>query len=232
MSDQAPGTQDTPDDAGTQQNAGTDQQQGQTTPATPDVDWQQRYEHLQPEFTRATQEVSQYRQLVDALQADDLDTRRQAAAMLGIELVDDDDDGLEDDPLSPLAQRLDRLEQHLATSHEQQQLQAAQDQDITYLDTAFGQIERELGRELTEHEVRLLTGAALVQRDEHGRPNVQAAWQLAQQIEQDHQKRWATTKRAPHVSAAGQQGAQAPNLDDRDERQQYMLERYQSGRQQ
>ena len=117
------------------------------------------------------------------------------------------------------------MREYLAGQQEQQQLQAAQDHDINYLDHTFGQIEQQIGRELTENEVRLLTGAALVNRDEHGFPNVQAAWELAQQIEQDNQKRWATTKRAPHMSATGEQATHVPSLDTLEQRADYARQR-------
>ena len=48
------------------------------TPGT-EVNWQERYEHLQPEYTRASQEAAEYRRLITAAQQGDA----EAISLLG-----------------------------------------------------------------------------------------------------------------------------------------------------
>ena len=61
-----------------------------------EIDWAKRYSDLQPEYTRATQELAEMRQqqeLYDALlSTEDPDTRREIAQQLGYVLEDEDDD--------------------------------------------------------------------------------------------------------------------------------------------
>jgi len=88
-----------------------------------EIDWQQRYQNLQPEYTRATQRVSLYEQM---LTAEDADTRRQAAEQLGYEFAEEDEPQqpeTPDDPLTAYGARLEALEQHLVERD-----QAAQDE--------------------------------------------------------------------------------------------------------
>ena len=83
MSDQSP----TPGDgvAGPEPGTGTTEQA--------QVDWQKRYSDLQPEYTRATQELADLRrnqELYDLLiSTDDADTRRQIAEALGYQLQEE-----------------------------------------------------------------------------------------------------------------------------------------------
>ena len=95
------------------------------------IDWEQRYQHLQPEYTRVTQEAAELRQqqeLYDLLiSTDDPDTRRQAAEALGYVLDDEDTqtqpDETDEDPLGQYDERLGRLEQTL-TERDQAEAEA------------------------------------------------------------------------------------------------------------
>ena len=79
-------TQDTPE-------AEAPEQSEQQTQA--EIDYEKRYQDLQPEYTRATQEAAQYRQIIELAQQGDPD----ALEILGLEAADED---TEDDGLPPI----------------------------------------------------------------------------------------------------------------------------------
>ena len=54
----------------------------------------------------------------------------------------------------------------------------------------------------------------------------------AVQDEAQRMRKWAESKKAPHVSAVGHPATEAPNLDDRQERVDYMVSRLQANEQQ
>src|SRR5262245_44597082 len=84
----------------------------------PQVDWQDRYQHLQPEYTRVTQENAQLRQqqeLYDLmLSTDDEDTRREIAEALGYEFVQEEAPVQTEDPFERYDERLGKIEQSLS----------------------------------------------------------------------------------------------------------------------
>src|SRR4051812_39650937 len=111
MPDEA--TPDTPDTSAPEQsgpsNDGTPapestDSQAQTQDTT---NWQQRYENLQPEYTRASQEAAQYRQIVELAQRGD----REALEFLGLDLADGEEDDEEPEFHDPRVDQLLAAEQ-------------------------------------------------------------------------------------------------------------------------
>jgi hypothetical protein len=215
MSDQAP-IEETPavppsPETGT---PGTDQEQ---------IDWQKRYEDLRPEYDRTTQRLSERERLVEGLSSDDPDTRAAAAQALGLQFVDDStDDDQYTDPTDQLAQKLQALEARL-----EQRDQQAQDQaNIARIEAAVEQQLAQLPDGLSEKDKNwIVKGALGLDPTPEGVPDIQAAYQEFTEWESDRQKQWAATKKAPHVSAVGQQGTSAPDLDDPAQRVAWMTER-------
>ncbi len=200
-------TEDTPNDAHTEEQA---------------VNWQQRYESLQPEYTRASQEAAQHRQLVEGLKNGD----PEAFQALGLEFADREDttpdDGLED----PYDQRLAALEQRL----EEQQTASQQQQQLAAVEQ---HVEKELGalEGLDESDRDLVVRLAVaMDPTENGMPDVKGAFDSLRSRDSEAQKRWAGTKRAPRVSPTGQAGTQQPDISEMtsSQRREFMAQRLQA----
>jgi hypothetical protein len=91
-----------------------------------EIDWQNRYQHLQPEYTRSQQENAQLREQIEhahaLLSSEDPDTRRAAAEALGYEFQEEQPDpDPNEDPLSHLDERLGRIEQSLSAREQEAQ---------------------------------------------------------------------------------------------------------------
>jgi hypothetical protein len=215
MSDQqAPPVADTPAVAGPDQAPGTAQEQ-------PEVNWEKRYQDLQPEYTRTTQQLREYEErnrLYDlAMTAEDEDTRRQALEALGYEIpeAEDPEPAEYEDPYEELRSRQERLEQQF-----QQDQQATREQ-------IEGQLISELATErLTalgvpeaDHDLVLAyaINALPPKQQPPGSPvrvlpDVEGAVEFFQAREAERQKEWAKTKRAPYVASGGSDATQAPQL--------------------
>src|ERR1044072_6145045 len=118
MSDQqAPPEADTPAVAGPTEAPGTQEQ--------PQTDWEKRYQDLQPEYTRATQRLSELEQQQKwyelAMTTDDPDTHRQALQHLGYDVPDDDVE--DDDPTAYEAGQFHdpRLDEPMSWKEQQEQ---------------------------------------------------------------------------------------------------------------
>lgn len=202
-------TQDTPNVAGP---AGT--------PGDQIIDYEKRYSDLRPEFDRTKQELAQYQDLVNGLSSDDLDTRARAAQALGLEFVQDDDEEAPELADNPLETRLEALERQIAeqaaAAEQQQFLERAQ----AHVDAQFQTLP-----DLEEADKEWVIARALeLPANEEGLPDIQGAHKVLKEYEADLQKRWAASKKAPHVSPVGSQATSTPNLDDPNERRAYMAQ--------
>jgi hypothetical protein len=216
MSDQQP-----PDERDTAAVAGPNEAPG-TAQEQAEVDWQKRYNDLQPEYTRTTQqlrEFEQQKQWYDLLvTSEDPDTRRQAAEALGYELPEAEaEDELEpvgyDDPIEQITARQQALEEQLNQSRQEQQM--AQ--------------EAALIREFTDERLNSLEGLNKKAQDwvlayainslppvrEPGvpvpLPDVNTAYEAWQELQTEEQKGWARTKRAPAVMPGGITANEVPD---------------------
>ena len=222
--DQVP-TEGTPEPANTpDQGTGTQEQS---------TNWQERYEHLQPEFTRATQdrdryriEAEQTRQLVGALQDDDPQVRQQAAEALGLQLVEEaDDDTQFADPNEQLARELAELKQwrdEFTGSQQQEQYVAQIEQSVEHqLDQLGG---------LTEAQKDWIVSRAIaLPPTQDGLPDIPAAHAEFTALIDAEKQSWAKSKpRTAFTSAAGQEATQVPDLNNREQRVEYMLSRLQA----
>ena len=196
--------------------------------------WQQRYEHLRPEFTRATQdrdryrqEAEQTRQLVAALQDEDPTVRQQAAEALGVQLVEEDDTQYQD-PNEQLARKLAELEQwrdEFTGTQQQQEQVAAIEASVEQ------QLER-IGGLSDPQKDWIVSRAIALPPTQDGLPDIQAAHTEFQALINAEKQAWAKTKpRSAFTSAGGQEATQVPNLANREERQAWMLSRYQAEQQ-
>jgi hypothetical protein len=204
MSEQAPPSEDTPT-VDTPQGTGTEDQAQQQN-------WEERYKEAQAWGTRVAQEKSQLEQqaaLVQALQSDDADTRRQAFEALGLELADETgDDTPHADPQDALAKRLEALEGQI----QQRDQQAQQAQQIAQIEQ---HVEQQLaglaGLDDSDREWIVNTAVAMPPTAD-GMPDIKAAHEKFTAWETERQKKWAKTKRTHAFSPVGEAGTQQPDL--------------------
>ena len=225
MSELDQGTPGAAEDTAQQKTADTPEGTG-TQDQTQQQNWEERYKEAQAWGTRVAQEkaqLEQQAQLAQALQSDDPDIRRQAFEALGLELADETDDTQYADPSEALAAEVAALKQQF----EAQNQQAQQAQQIAQIEA---HVEQQLagldGLDDSDREWIVNTAVAMPPTPE-GMPDIQAAHEKFVAWETARQKKWAATKRTSHrVSPTGEAGVQAPNLDDRDARQQWMAQRF------
>lgn len=208
-------------DTGTQPEPEAPKAPEQGTPeGTPEVNWaeegpryQQRYDDLRPQWDRTNA-------LLDRARQGD----QEAAAELGFEFVDpDEDDGLyggDDeyvDPDEELRQKVEAMEAYLSQGAEAQQQLADQEQEFSYIDDQLASVEKETGKQLSDEEAEVVGTLALQMRDERGAPDVKGAYErIYQTVLEKERGRWVDSKkRAPQVRAGSQAEGQ-PNLDDPD----------------
>lgn len=206
---QAPPEGAAPDAAVDTPQPGTEEQ--------PTTNWQERYEHLQPEFTRTTQELSQYRELLGALQSEDPDTRLQAAQILGLELAAEPNQPEDDEDLSFADEQARRELAELKAWKEQltqgAQQQATEQRDVEHIGAGLAELQGKLGRDLTEQEQQILGDSAWANRDEQGLPNISVVAEAYLQVLNGtvlpaYKK---TKPRAAAVAAGGVAGQQVPD---------------------
>jgi hypothetical protein len=213
------------DVAGPESGTGTAEQDHEAA-----VDWQKRYADLQPEYTRATQELAELRrqqELYDLLvSTDDADTRRQIAEQLGY-VLDEEPDEPELDPEDPFAhydERLGRIEQSLTQRQQEEQ-------DATYAAEVRRKVDArldQLGLDKDDQDWVLAFAINALPVTAEGLPDIEQAHQAFIARETERQRRWAAGKKtAPHLSPHGQAATEVPNLDNRQERQDWMVRRLQ-----
>lgn len=222
MSDQGLSSENSPDVVGP---AGT----GEAEQAEPEVNWQQRYVDTQDAYTRGQQELSELRrrdQLHQQLLSDDSEAQRQAAEALGYRLDEEEeaDPGEYDDPFAAYDERI----RHLEETQTQARDSAAQAEYFADLQAIVNQRLNELEGLSQEDQDWVLSFAVhALPATEDGLPDLDQAFQLFQERENARQRTWAQSKRAPRISPNGQTGTEVPNLDDRQQRQDWMTRRLQ-----
>ena len=209
------------------------------------IDWQARalaaeesFSHLQPEYTRTSQEAAQQREALQwyelLISADDPDLRRQAAEMLGLELAEEDKPTDEDsDPFEQYDHRIQTLEERDAQrSAEQQELENVRavrevlDSQLEELVPGAKHPDPDVAKGVKFDQDQVLAYAInALPVGEDGLPQVALAHQLWSQRNDARQQDWARSKRAPMFSPGGQTATEVPNLDNDQERQDYMTRR-------
>lgn len=203
-----------------------------TAPEEPSVNWQDRYESLRPEYTRTTQRLSELETQFNAIR-NDPEAQAQFLRELGYDLPDQDEDLT---GLDPAAQQQHELERRLAAieqQHQQTQAQAEQAQQLAAAEAHFNQSFTELatengGQPLDPETQDLVVAKALTMPpDENGMPPVKEAYKVIEGFITGRQQKYAATKRTPHpFTPNGAEGTQQPDLDDPQQRQAWMAQRY------
>jgi hypothetical protein len=204
--------QDTPAPTDETPQEDTSAEQTETESESPDVDWQERYNNLQPEYTRATQEAAQYRQIIEAARQGD----PQALELLGYQVDGDEDEGDDDEYVDP-DERINQLEQKLTEREQAEQEEALQWAEQQWLKENVDSLLEKENAQLTEHERNLLVSHATANRFEDGQPDIEGAFKLLKEANEAATKRYLESKKAPSVPV-GSAGSKKFDLNDDDDR--------------
>lgn len=189
-----------------------------TEGSTPASDYEQRYNDLRPQYDRTHQRLSEYERFIEALS----DPEQQAAALraFGIELEDDEQYDFDEEP--DWEDRFERIESVLQDQATQAQEAEAAQYEEQWLDLELDRLDpkEEWPESYVDKVVRLSYSFA----DEEGIPDLEAAHASLQQEFEAQRKNWVASKRAPQAPS-GASASHQPDLDDRDQRREYMARR-------
>lgn len=191
---------------------------------SPEIDFEQRYNDLRPEFDRRSQALSQAEQMQEALSGlAGPEAQAQALRSLGIELEDDqEDDYYEDDDPDT---RLDRLEQTIEQQQAMAEQQAYVEAEQEFLVEGIEALEQREGREFSEQEVAILASVARANRLENGTPDLSLAHDHLSDLLTERQKSWIESKRGGRKPGSGVAAGKAADLNDPEARVQFMADR-------
>lgn len=208
----------TPAEGVVDNNSGTE-----TADAT---NWQEQYQQLQPEYTRATQEAASLRSTIDSIKTDP-EAQREFLRELGYELdePDDEDDELEPDELAAVRREIAQLQEQVS----QQSNQRQQAELETHFDQAFARFGEERGKKLTDREKNAVFSVAMsmaMAKGDNGPPPVEEAWREIEALWEDRQKEWAGSKQPSYrVSPNGKDAEQKPDLSTDEGKTAHILRR-------
>lgn len=199
---------------------------GQDGIVSPTFDFERSYNELRPEYTRATQELSQvrealgeYEQLFGALHDPDPETQRQAMAMLGLELeTGSRPEDIEEfaDPLEKELQDLRGVVDELRSAREletaQREAEALNDLRDEFIGESIDALEASLkptyGDEFrfSEKEEVAIGNLAIQMRNSQGVPDVNGAYALIygeEGVLETNRSRWIASKTGAFSPPAG-----------------------------
>jgi len=182
--------------------------------------YQQRYENLQPEYTRVSQRAAELERFVGYLQ--DPQTQAQALKALGLELEGDEPDD-EPDPDSQLLDRLSGVEQFLqerVANERHEQVEALEEQ---YLAQEFNRITQANNVKLSEEEKAVVMDLADRYRDDDDLPDMEAAYAAFDKAVGAGTARYRQSKRAA-APGVGQAGIESIDMNDDDARVEHMAQ--------
>jgi hypothetical protein len=194
-----------------------------------DGGWSKRYTDLQAEYTRMSHETAELRrqqELYDLMiSTDDPDTRRQVAERLGYQLEEEPAEEPEyDDPFEKYNERLGRIEQSLTQREQNEQDEAYAAQVRSAVDARLDT----LGLDKDDQDWVLAYAINALPVTQEGLPDIEQAHSVFVARETERQRKWAKGKRsAPHIAPNGQAATEVPNLDKRQDRVDWMLQRMQ-----
>lgn len=179
------------------------------------TNWEERYSNLQPEYTRATQEAAQYRQIIELARQGDA----EALEWLGLQLEEDedvDDEDTEPEYRDPRVDELLQLEQ-------QRQAETELDQLESYVEGEIDALAKSAGVEdLSDTEMDLIFAALTPGED--GNPDVAGAFKKVTGLRDAHIKSYVANKRRAPLAPSGSSPSHQPDLDDPEQRRQWLLE--------
>lgn len=208
MSDETAGL---PEEQPVPENASPAEETGVTEPPFNPDDYVPRkdYANVQSWATKVAQENKEFNELRSALQDPNSPRFAEAAEYFGLEVPQQEPDEYQD----PYEQRIAQLEAKLAQSEQQAQEHAQQQQIDNALFEGLTAVQTTIGRDLAESEIDLLASYAVMNPQENGLPNVQAAWDLYHGlIDQQTAQVFKNRKSAPKPPTAGVEAGKQPDL--------------------
>lgn len=198
-------TQDTPI------NAASTEEKPAEVPAGTD-NWEQRYNDLRPEFDRRNA-------LLTAAEGQQgPEAQAQALRQLGIEVQMEEEAAEETEPnwVDP-DQRIDQLEARLTQREEAEQQAHFADLEDKYIKSTLGEIEGKENTKLSDAEARVVRNAALANRLEDGRPDLQGAFDDLKGIKSAAAEEYRASKNTPlpPVGTAGEEKLDTRNPEQR-----------------
>lgn len=186
-------TQDTPINAAPQGEAPAPE-----VPAGPD--YEQRYNDMRSEFdrTRGVLAAAEGRQGPEA--------QAQALRQLGIEVQMEEEEEAEPGWVDP-DQRIDQLEARLTQREEAEQQAHFADLEDKYIKSTLGEITAKENVKLSDAEERVVRNAALANRLDDGRPDLQGAFDDLKGIKSAAAEEYRASKNTPTppIGSAGEE---------------------------
>lgn len=206
---------------------------GDTTETPPpwgeDFDAARAWSTIQHQRSRETELEQQVKQF-ERLQSDP-EALSEFLEGLGYELASDDEEDESDDPdFDPddPVYRLSALEQRIAEREEREAKAAEEAEFASKVQFAEQKIEEALESLNVSDELDkewIVEKALALPPTEEGIPNIKAAHDKFIEFQNALKKRWAGSKDTSHV-ATGTSATQVPDLDDEQQRQAWLRERY------
>ncbi|MBS1892743.1 MAG: hypothetical protein JST59_15715, partial [Actinobacteria bacterium] len=183
------------------------------TPESPEIDYQQRYEALRPEFDQRNQFIA----AVEGRQGPE--AQEQALRQIGIDLQSDDPEPVDSsddffdvpDPSAEIAQLRRELAEDKAQAAQAQEHQA----EAEYVEQTVAQLEQKDNLNLTDDEYNYVVNYGLTHRDEFdGRPDLEGGLAALKAVQQAGQQRYLKSKETAALAPTGSTGE--PNINFRD----------------
>ncbi len=205
---------ETTPDEGTVEHTPDESGPAETTPEET-TDWKQRYESLQPEYTRSRQEVSRLSHLEQVLQSDDQQALNDALQQYGWGAGEDTEEEAPADDFEFHDPRVDGL----LVEREQAQMQQQIAQLETHVTNSVDQLASQNNLELSDKQKGMIANYALtLEPGADNNPDVAKAFEEFTGIRDEIIKGYRTSKRAPSPPPTGVSGTPERNLGSRKER--------------
>lgn len=187
-------------------------------PEEPTIDYQKRFEDLQPELTKAQQQNAEFQRTLQAAR----EGNPEALDALGIEYEAPEEEEFAD-PEEQLRQEVAQLREHVGTQQQQAEYAALEEQEATYIAEQIDALEKAAGIELDDQAIDFVIDRARSNRGEDGAPGVEGAFKgFASILESDRQRYLDSKKNAPKVPVGGP-GEEQIDLSDPEQRQAAMV---------
>jgi hypothetical protein len=210
-------TQDTPTpDA---QDTSTETPDAPDTDATEQerIDYEKRYNDLQPEYTRATQEAAQLRNIFALAQQGD-----EEAIELLRQYIPEQDTEDEADLEEPMTQA--QFQEYLAAQQQEQEAQQSEQAFMSDFAADLAEIEKKEGRSLTDWEKNVLFNDAQGQVAQTQTYDLEAPWNEISDYHKQVIEGYTKSKKQAPVAPLGSAGDQKIDLSDDDARQEYLAQ--------
>ena len=203
--------------------------------STPAVDWEAddnpyrgRYEDLRSQYDRIHPRYSQYETFVNNLT--NPETQPEALRALGLEIEDDEAEGVYDDPDQRWEQRFDQIESYLSQQAEQAQQAEIQGLEKEWLTESLKEIEKSENVQLSAEEKRAIENLGYSVRDQDGIQDYQAAYKLFCEASEASRQRYLKSKDSAKVEL-GTAGTEKIDLSNDDARVNLLANMIEAGQQ-